>query len=392
MTAAPAQSLRAAEFFAGIGLVRRALELADIRVVFANDIDPVKMAVYKANFPGEEFKLCDIAHLTADDIPDVDLATASFPCTDVSLAGNRAGLHGPESGTFWHFASLLHGMRERRPRTILLENVSGLGSSKDGSDLHAAIRRLNELGYSCDVLEVDARWWVPQSRKRVFVIGSWDIRAERVAAGLLDPWRPAWVQRFLSRHPELLIHAASMPSPTRHAPALASVVERLDPGDVRWWDRERVNAFVASLAPIQALRLKQLRASRRLTWRTAYRRTRAGKPVWEIRTDEISGCLRTARGGSSRQALVEAGRGRVRMRWMTVKEYAALMGAGQHRLDTVTENQALFGLGDAVCVPAVAWLLRSYVAPIARDGVIGSEIALGDGAPRAMEESLCLAM
>ena len=49
--------------------------------------------------------------------------------------------------------------------------------------------------------------------------------------------------------------------------------------------------------------------------------------MWEIRGDEISGCLRTGKGGSSRQALVEAGQGDVKVRWMTAREYCRLQGA-----------------------------------------------------------------
>jgi DNA (cytosine-5)-methyltransferase 1 len=86
--------------------------------------------------------------------------------------------------------------------------------------------------------------------------------------------------------------------------------------------------------------------------------------VWEIRADELSGCLRTARGGSSKQAVVEAGRGNVRVRWMTATEYARLQGAPDFKLDGVRESAALFGFGDAVCVPAVAWIAKMYLRPL----------------------------
>jgi hypothetical protein len=72
----------AAEFFAGIGLVRLALERQGWRVVFANDIDPQKQEMYEANFGGEHFVLGDIHTLDPDDIPTCDLFAASFPCND----------------------------------------------------------------------------------------------------------------------------------------------------------------------------------------------------------------------------------------------------------------------------------------------------------------------
>jgi DNA (cytosine-5)-methyltransferase 1 len=63
---------------------------------------------------------------------------------------------------------------------------------------------------------------------------------------------------------------------------------------------------------------------------------------------------------------VRAGRGSVSVRWMTPREYARLMGAGDYRLDGVRTNQALFGFGDAVCVPAVGWLAEHYLVPLAQ--------------------------
>src|SRR4051794_21062921 len=116
-------SLRTAEFFAGMGLVRQAVESVGGEVVFANDIEPSKQALYVDNFSSGDFRLGDIREIEGADIPDVDLATASFPCTDLSLAGNRAGLAGRESGMFWEFARVIREMGARAPQAILLENV-----------------------------------------------------------------------------------------------------------------------------------------------------------------------------------------------------------------------------------------------------------------------------
>lgn len=91
----------AAEFFAGIGLIRLALERQGWKVVFANDIDPDKLEMYKANFGRDHFHLGDIHKLNADAVPDCDLWTASFPCNDLSIAGAWAGLNGKESSAFW---------------------------------------------------------------------------------------------------------------------------------------------------------------------------------------------------------------------------------------------------------------------------------------------------
>ena len=91
-----------AEFFAGIGLMRMGLEQAGWNVVWANDIDEDKMKMYRGHFSGDEthFHLGDVHAIAPDDIPDIALATASFPCNDLSLAGARRGLAGQHSGAF----------------------------------------------------------------------------------------------------------------------------------------------------------------------------------------------------------------------------------------------------------------------------------------------------
>ncbi|MBA2760214.1 MAG: DNA (cytosine-5-)-methyltransferase [Chloroflexia bacterium] len=355
--------MRVAEFFAGIGLVRKALEDNGMTVVWANDNDAKKLSMYEKNFDATDFCLRDVCDVCGDEIPDIDLATASFPCTDLSLAGNRVGLHGKQSSTFWEFTRIIEEMAERRPSAILLENVPSLATSRGGQDLYIIVRCLNQLGYTCDLLVVDARYFVPQSRPRLFVVGS---REPLSSPGTWAPStiRPSWVQQFVSRYPDLQMNALDMSIEQTISPSLNNVVERLNPADIRWWDQRRYERFVAELSEVQTLRLRSMELSPWPTWATAYRRTRNGKPAWEIRSDSISGCLRTARGGSSKQAVVEARDGVSRVRWMTAVEYAQLQGAGDYNLTGVLENQALFGFGDAVCVPAVAWVAREYLVPL----------------------------
>jgi DNA (cytosine-5)-methyltransferase 1 len=354
---------RTAEFFAGIGLVRMALEQHDFDVVWANDIEPAKLALYEKNFDAHDFVLGDIRDVHGSDIPDIDLATASFPCTDLSLAGNRAGLKGEQSGLFWEFSRVLREMHGRRPYAVMLENVPSFATSNKGRDLRLALQRLNRIGYWCDLLVVDARHFVPQSRPRLFIVGS---REPLTAPGFWQPssLRPPWIMQFVQRHPELRLHALPLSISPLDGGTLADIVERLPAPDSRWWDAERQWRFITELSPLQLTRLNAMRAARQLSWATAYRRTRDGKPAWEIRADAISGCLRTARGGSSKQALVEAGDGQVRVRWMTAREYARLQGAASYEMEGIPDGRALFGFGDAVCVPAVAWLARNYLVPL----------------------------
>lgn len=369
-------SFRVAEFFAGIGLVRLALEKQGFRVLFANDIDPSKKCLYSENFGDADFCLGDVRKIGGADLPEVDLATASFPCTDLSVAGNRAGLAGKESSMFWEFARVLREMDARRPTLILLENVLGFATSRGGDDLRRALTELNGLGYLCDLFAVDARHFVAQSRPRMFIVGS-QMRLDNSDDWQPTPVRPVWVSKFAGRNPDLKLQAYPLHLPPTAVKNLEEAVERLPSNHRRWWPRDKIDAFRASLSGIQTRRLDYLVSGRRLSWATAYRRTRAGKATWEIRADGISGCLRTARGGSSKQALVEAGRGNVRVRWMTPREYARLQGAPDFKLTSVTENRALFALGDAVCVPAIDWIAREYLRPVLEMASQRGEVSVG---------------
>ena len=357
---------RAAEFFAGIGLVRMALERAGWSVEYANDIKPFKREMYRENFGGGSFDLRDVREVMGSDIPNVDLATASFPCMDLSLAGKRRGLAGDHSSVFWEFSRIIREMDGRRPAFLLIENVASFVTSKCGQDLRAAVLKLNSLGYECDLIITDAKWYVPQSRKRLFIVG----RLSKSSSGSLkwpeSPLRPPSLTRFIEEHPDLLLSPLpSPPIPTKGVSSLKSVIERLDKTDERWWGPEKISRFLTSLSDRNGEKLSEMMKGSSHVWATAYRRTRSGRSRWEIRSDGIAGCLRTSSGGSSKQALVETSCGQVRVRWMTPLEYARLQGADEYRVpESISNNQALFGFGDAVCVPALEWIIREYLNPV----------------------------
>ena len=357
-------ALSAAEFFAGVGLVRMALERLDVQVTFANDISPVKQRMYAENFDPRDFVLEDIRNLHGADIPTIDIATASFPCTDVSLAGGRAGLKGRESGLLGDFLRILDEMRERRPQLLLIENVTGFATSDKGRDLVRTLEYLSSLGYWCDVLQLDAKNFVPQSRPRMFILC--DKEPSSTRGDILElkmSLRPNWATQLFHDRPSIRSYDSPIPVPSDMArDSLEDILEHFDPDDLIWWENERKEKFEESLSVINESRADTLRQSSTVTHATSYRRTRGGRAVWEIRGDNISGCLRTTRGGSSKQAVVEGGNGEIRVRWMTAREYARLQGAPDFKWGNASDLQARFALGDAVCVPAVEWLAQHHLA------------------------------
>lgn len=358
-----------AELFAGIGLVRLALEEAGWDCVFANDIDPKKAEIYAHNFGTQELLVRDVREVSAGDIPgSPGLVTGSFPCIDVSLAGNRAGLNGTHSGLFWELARILGelGAERRQPSFVLLENVTGLLTSNGGADLYAIIEALGCLGYRCDLVTLDASHFVPQSRARLFVIAAHEMLREspmRPPQDLLETitpeLRPRAVRDFIESNRDLAWGRVDIPRPPTRERKLKDVLEDLPDSSPWWWPAERVDAMLATMSQRHRETVERHRSSGKELVATVFRRTRAGRAMAEVRADGIAGCLRVARGGSSKQILLLVRRSRVRARLLTPRECARLQGVPDDFVINVPRNQALSGFGDAVCVPAVSWIARS---------------------------------
>jgi len=357
------EPIRVLEFFAGIGLVRLAVERQGMKVVFANDIDADKLQMYEANFAATDFKLGDIHDLRARNIPDCELATASFPCTDLSIAGAMNGIHSGESSAFWGLIKLLREMKSRRPPFILLENVPGFLMSHNGQDFESAMLALNELDYAVDAFFVDAASFVPQSRLRLFVVGRREAPGSSSFELIHSAARPQSLIQFIVSHPELRWSLRPLPPPPTRKSTLASIIEDLPDGDSAWWNQERADYFMNQLSDRHAGVAQGMIASRTISYATAFRRVRHGRSMAEIRSDGVAGCLRTPKGGSGRQILFKGGRGRYQVRLLTSRECARLQGVPDDYKITVPLNQALFGFGDAVCVPVIEWIATNYLAP-----------------------------
>ncbi|MCX6992920.1 MAG: DNA (cytosine-5-)-methyltransferase [Kiritimatiellaeota bacterium] len=357
-----------AEFFAGIGLMRMGLEQAGWQVIWANDIDEDKMKMYRGHFADDNahFHLGDVHAIAPDDIPTVELATASFPCNDLSLAGARRGLAGQNSGAFWGFVNAIKGMGNRRPPLVMLENVAGFLTSNDGNDFRDACLALNELGYAVDAFIIDAAFFVPQSRQRLFLIGK---REKRKTAQIAEPpsfyesqCRPFALADFILWHPDIRWSLGNLPSIAKKKTGLADILEDLPANSAYWWSRQRAEYLLSQMSDKHKAIADKMIAGKEMTYGTVFRRVRHGRSMAELRTDGIAGCLRTPRGGSGRQILFAAGRGRYAVRLLTPKECARLMGADHFKI-TVPMNQALFGFGDAVCVPVIRWIADNYLIP-----------------------------
>jgi DNA (cytosine-5)-methyltransferase 1 len=378
-------SKRFAEFFAGIGLVHEALRGSGWECVYANDIDPKKEAMYKGHFGASRYFHREDVWKTENIVGEMAerpfLATASFPCTDLSLAGHWQGFEGDHSSTYFGFIRALQALGDRRPKLVMLENVIGFLTSKDGADFVRAVSTLAAEGYWIDCMVLDAKFFVPQSRPRVFVVGFHDsLRSSRIirqgtSALFGDEWqaaiddagslRPDSLRRLMSRTTLPTGWATLSLRPPKQAKyELAALIDVDDDQD--WWDKAATEKHYAMLSDLHRNEVERRRRAGGVHVGTVYRRCRYDEMRAEVRFDNLAGCLRTPRGGSARQIVMVIDDGRVRFRWMSPREYARLQGAPDF---TLAENtiQSLFGFGDGVCVPVIRWIDQNVLTPVYED-------------------------
>ena len=366
------------EFFAGGGLVRWGLGTR-WDCLFANDLCPKKAATYRSNFGASpELLVKDVAKVELAELPGRPfLSWASFPCQDLSLAGDRGGLSAERSGTFWPFWELMEGLSAsgRQPPMIVLENVVGAITSNGGRDFKAIMEALVMAGYQVGPLVIDAIRFVPQSRPRLFVVaarGDLEAATELVQSVPSDLWHPKALRAAHSAMPPRVKDAWvwwSLPHPTVKRRTLTDLIEE-NPTGVAWHSAAETKRLLGQMSDTNQRKLREAQALGTKIVGTVYKRTRhddEGQKVQraEARFDQISGCLRTPAGGSSRQLILHVEGKQIRSRLLSAREAARLMGApDSYRLPT-NYNEAYHLMGDAVVIPVVSWLDRKLLTPLA---------------------------
>jgi DNA (cytosine-5)-methyltransferase 1 len=276
---------------------------------------------------------------------------------------------------------LLEDMDGRRPPIVLVENVMGFLSSNSGIDLKDALVGLNQLGYCVDIFMVDAAWFVPQSRQRLFIVAriedsAYEGNSPACAKIGESQFRPKKIMDFINRHGQIRWRLKELPKAQVEPIKLEQLLEDLPEQAPEWWNPTRTQYLLNQVIPGQRKMLDSIIAGPEWTYRTAFRRTRKEGSVAEIRSDGIAGCLRTPRGGSARQILVKAGKGKFLARLLTPRECARLMGVDDYNV-TVSSSQALMGFGDAVCVPVIEWIALHRLNPLVTELMRGLPLCQG---------------
>ncbi|MEA1086423.1 DNA (cytosine-5-)-methyltransferase [Sphingomonas sp. CD22] len=365
------------EFFAGGGMARAGLG-AGWTCLFANDFDHKKGLTYQANWgTGGELTVGDVKQVTAANLPGVaDLVWGSFPCQDLSLAGGGAGLRGERSGTFYPFWDVIRGLiaDDRAPQLIALENVCGTLTSHGGKDFEAICQTFADAGYRCGALVINAALFLPQSRPRLFVVGihaDVNVDPALLAPGPIEPFHTRGLQSAVERLPAALRETMlwwNVPTPSRRNSTFASMIEE-NPTSVSWHTPAETQQLLGMMSPINLAKVNAAKRAGRRMVGGVYKRTRLnekGVKVQraEIRFDDMSGCLRTPAGGSSRQVIVVIDGAKVRSRLISARETARLMGLGDDYKLPRNYNEAYHLTGDGVAVPVVRHLAHHILEPL----------------------------
>ena len=155
------------DLFCGIGGFRMGMEKNGHECVGSCEIDEYARQIYARNF-GHEPEQRDVRELNPKELPDFQCLCAGFPCQSFSLAGNRRGFEDTRGTLFFEIIRIV---REKQPPILFLENVKGLLSDDQGETYGVIQEALDEVGYDCEWFIVNSKYFVPQNRERVFIVG-----------------------------------------------------------------------------------------------------------------------------------------------------------------------------------------------------------------------------
>ena len=155
------------DLFAGVGGFRLGMERAGHECIGSCEWDKHARETYKKNF-GSYPEYDDAKDLHPQSLPYFDVLCAGFPCQAFSIAGKRLGFEDTRGTIFFEIARIA---KEKRPSYLFLENVKGLLSHDKGRTFSTIISTLDEMGYDAEWQVLNSKYFVPQNRERIFIVG-----------------------------------------------------------------------------------------------------------------------------------------------------------------------------------------------------------------------------
>ena len=163
------------DLFSGIGGFHKGFEQAGFTFdwVGFSEIDKYASSVYKYKFPKSE-ELGDVTTIRPENLPkDIDILCGGFPCQTFSIAGKRAGFNDTRGTLFFEIARILRYFRdiEKPIPYFILENVKGLLNHDNGRTFNTIYGVLTDLDYTVECQLLNTRWFLPQNRERIYLVG-----------------------------------------------------------------------------------------------------------------------------------------------------------------------------------------------------------------------------
>lgn len=258
----------------------------------------------------------------------------------------------------------------QRPPLIVIENVVGL---LHGDAFRGLCESLAALDMNYGALFIDARHFVPQSRPRVFVVAvDAAIDADDLQIPFFDEENKWYTKPVLQAYSSLPKDLKKqwrwwrIPKRPRREVSLGGIFEE-KPTGIAFHSKAETKRLLDLMTERNLEKIKMAKKKGGLQIGFLYKRTRGGSQRAEVRFDGLAGCLRTPRGGSSRQTVVVVKGGQVRTRLLSPVEAARLMGAEEIRFPPdFSYNDAYYAMGDGVAVPVVRHISKHLLTPLAK--------------------------
>lgn len=166
------------DLFAGIWWLRQAFDSIWWKCVFTSEWDLACQKTYAANYNCDINEIAwDITKISEKDIPSHDVLLAWFPCQPFSIAwvSKRNSLWSPHWFLCWMQGTLFFDVARiiahHKPKAFLLENVKNLISHDKWNTFKVILKTLKEdLWYNVQYKVINAKWWVPQNRQRIYIV------------------------------------------------------------------------------------------------------------------------------------------------------------------------------------------------------------------------------
>lgn len=154
--------------FSGIGGFDLGFEQAGFEIAWANEKDPAACKTYRHNFPDTNLIEDDVRNINPEELEDVDILVAGFPCQPFSVMGYQRGFKDHRGNLFFEIARFIEA---KMPRFIVLENVQNLIKHDDGKTFLVIYNTLAQFGYSVKYKVINATDVnIPQNRARIFIV------------------------------------------------------------------------------------------------------------------------------------------------------------------------------------------------------------------------------